>query len=523
MPSHPEGPAVHCTSESPGAIAADLLCVPVFEDDDPSHLGAVDRATGGALARGRASGEISGKLHERFFTDVSDESWLTRRLLIVGAGDRARFDVERGRSIAATAGMAARERGTARLVLHCQPANPLPGLWQALVEGVLLGAFRDTRFKSRETGPLPLRDVSLIVGEAGQTVARAEIERGVRLAGCTNLARELSNEPGNLFTPRVFADRARDLLSGSRTTVEILDEAAIASQGMGLLEGVARGSAEPPRVIVMRYEPPEAAGGPVLGLVGKGVTFDTGGISIKPADGMDRMKRDMAGGAAVVCAMRAIGELAPPIRVVGVVPAAENMPGGRALRPGDVLTAANGLRVEVLNTDAEGRLLLGDGLWLAQRLGATHLVDIATLTGACVVALGHHASGLVGSPPAWVDTVRRVADGAGERVWPLPSFDAYTAQLKSDTADLANIGGRAGGAITAGMFLKAFAGDLPWAHLDIAGTAWYEEAAPDHPKGASGVGVRTLATLPFAVAADSADGGAAGARQPPRTGAVQTV
>ena len=265
----------------------------------------------------------------------------------------------------------------------------------------------------------------------------------------------------------------------------------------GCCKGVAQGSVEPARVIVMRYEPDDVGRGPVLGLVGKGVTFDSGGISIKPADGMERMKRDMAGGAAVVCAMRAIGRLGPPVRVIGVVPAAENMPGGRAIRPGDVLTAANGKRVEVLNTDAEGRLILGDALTLAQRLGATHLVDIATLTGACVVALGHHASGLLGTPGDWVESVRQVADRAGERVWPLPVFEEYADQLKSETADLANTGGRMGGAITAGMFLKAFSGGLPWAHLDIAGTAWHEEAQAHHTKGATGVGVRLLAALPF--------------------------
>ena len=368
---------------------------------------------------------------------------------------------------------------------------------QAAVEGILLGAFRDTRFKSEDSTSPPLTAVELFFGQGTTSQMHAAVERGVLLAGCSNLARELSNEPGNLLTPRVFADRACELVTGPHTTVEVLDEHAIASEGMGLLRGVAQGSVEPPRVIVMRYAPENGASGPVLGLVGKGVTFDTGGISIKPADGMELMKRDMAGGAAVVCAMRAIGQLAPAVPVIGVVPAAENMPDGRAIRPGDVLTAANGKRIEVLNTDAEGRLILGDALTLAQRLGATHLVDIATLTGACVVALGHHASGLLGTPPAWVESVRQVADRAGERVWPLPLFEEYAEQLESETADLANTGGRPGGAITAGMFLKAFSGGLPWAHLDIAGTAWYDATRPYHTKGATGVGVRTLAMLPF--------------------------
>jgi leucyl aminopeptidase len=279
--------------------------------------------------------------------------------------------------------------------------------------------------------------------------------------------------------------------------VEILDEDKIAELGMGLLLGVARGSSEPPRLIVFRYDPPGAPEKPVLGLVGKGITFDTGGISIKPAEGMERMKDDMSGGAAVACAMRAIALLKAPMRVVGVVPATENMPGGRAIKPGDILKSAAGKTVEVINTDAEGRLILGDGLWYARRLGATHLVDVATLTGAVVVALGKYTTGLFGNSEAWINTVRRVADRAGDRVWPMPLFDDYREQIKSEIADMMNTGGRAAGSITAAMFLKEFAEGLPWAHLDIAGTAWAEDARPYLPKGPSGVAVRTLAALAF--------------------------
>jgi leucyl aminopeptidase len=235
----------------------------------------------------------------------------------------------------------------------------------------------------------------------------------------------------------------------------------------------------------------------VLGLVGKGITFDTGGISIKPADRMELMKDDMSGGAAVACAMRAIALLNAPMRVVGVVPTTENMPGGRAVKPGDILKSAAGKTVEVINTDAEGRLILGDGLWYARKLGATHLVDVATLTGAVVVALGKVTSGLFGNDDAWVDLVRRVADRAGDRAWPMPLFDDYREQIKSDIADMMNTGGRAAGSITAAMFLKEFADGLPWAHLDIAGTAWAEESKPFLPKGPSGVAVRTLAALAF--------------------------
>jgi leucyl aminopeptidase len=307
----------------------------------------------------------------------------------------------------------------------------------------------------------------------------------------------MSNEPGNTLTPREFAKRAAALAGDVGVKVEILDETQIEKLGMGLLLGVARGSAEPPRLMVFRYDPPGAPQTPVLGLVGKGVTFDTGGISIKPAEKMEQMKDDMAGGAAVACAMRAIALLKAPMRVIGVVPTTENMPGGKAIRPGDVLKSASGKTVEVINTDAEGRLILADGLWYARQLGATHLVDIATLTGAVVVALGKITSGIFGTPDAWVERVRTVADRVGDRVWPLPLFDEYKDQIKSDIADLMNTGGRAAGSITAAMFLKEFVGDVPWVHLDIAGTAWADEAKPYLPKGPSGVAVRTLAALAF--------------------------
>ncbi len=300
-----------------------------------------------------------------------------------------------------------------------------------------------------------------------------------------------------MLTPRALAERAIDIVQGSGVEIEVFDERQIEDLKMGLLLGVARGSAEPPRLIVMRHEPAGAPTDRVLGLIGKGITFDTGGISIKPADGMERMKDDMAGGAAVICAMRAIGLLGAPLRVIGVVPATENMPGGRALKPGDVITSASGKTVEVVNTDAEGRLVLGDAMWYARQLGATHLVDVATLTGACVVALGKSTSGLFGRPDAWVEHIRRIANRAGDRCWPMPTFDDYREQLDSEIADMMNVGGRPAGAITAAMFLKEFSGDLPWAHLDVAGTAWADDAKPYQPKGATGVAVRTLAELAF--------------------------
>jgi leucyl aminopeptidase len=337
----------------------------------------------------------------------------------------------------------------------------------------------------------------IVDGDDAAARLRDRVARGQLLGDCSNLSRELANEPANNLTPREFAARAAGIASEAGVAVDVLEEGQMAALGMGLLLGVARGSSEPPRLMVFRYEPPSAPAAPVLGLVGKGITFDSGGISLKPAEGMDRMKGDMTGGAAVACAMRAIALLKAPIRVIGVVPATENMPGGRAVKPGDVLKGASGKTVEVLNTDAEGRLILGDGLWYAARLGATHLVDVATLTGAIVVALGKGTSGLFGSPPSWVDQIRRVADRTGDRVWPLPLIEDYREQIKSEIADMTNTGGRPAGAITAALFLQEFAGGLPWAHLDIAGTAWADEAKPYLPKGPSGVAVRTLAELAF--------------------------
>jgi leucyl aminopeptidase len=369
-----------------------------------------------------------------------------------------------------------------------------------VAEGLTLAEFNVGSYKTSDLPP-GTAPAWTIVGSGIPNGRAAEFSEAVRrgrlLGACSNMARELANEPGNTLTPREFARRSEDAVAGNGLSVEVLDEIAIERLGMGLLLGVARGSAEPPRLMVFRHDPPGAHAGPVLGLVGKGITFDTGGISIKPAEGMERMKDDMAGGAAVVCAMRAIAALNAPVRVIGVVPTTENMPGGRAIKPGDILKSAEGKTVEVINTDAEGRLILGDGLWYARKLGATHLVDVATLTGAIVVALGKITSGLFGTPPAWVDLVRRVADRAGDRVWPMPTFDEYGDQIKSEIADLMNTGGRPAGSVTAALFLKEFAGGLPWAHLDIAGTAWLEDAKPYLQKGPSGVAVRTLAELAF--------------------------
>ncbi len=482
--------------------------MPWFTGDAPSAVPGLDAATGGDVTRALESKEFTGRLYDIFVAPIVDRSWNARRVALVGAGPAAGFGTDLARKVASAAGLSMKQRRIAAAAFLVRTGGPdgladrggAGALGQAVAEGLTLSEFNVGTYKTSDVPPGNAPGWTIVT--AGVPNGRATefseaVHRGRLLGECSNLAREMSNEPGNTLTPREFARRSEDVVAGNGLTVEVLDEIAIERLGMGLLLGVARGSAEPPRLMVFRHDPPGAPAGPVLGLVGKGITFDTGGISIKPADGMERMKDDMAGGAAVVCAMRAIAALNAPVRVVGVVPTTENMPGGRAVKPGDILKSAEGKTVEVINTDAEGRLILGDGLWYARQRGATHLVDVATLTGAIVVALGKITSGLFGTPPAWVDLVRRVADGAGDRVWPMPTFDEYGEQIKSEIADLMNTGGRPAGSVTAALFLKEFAGGLPWAHLDIAGTAWLEDAKPYLQKGPSGVAVRTLAELAF--------------------------
>jgi leucyl aminopeptidase len=491
-------PAIALSAASPADIDTDLLAVPIFEGDDlASDLRAIDAATGGALMRAQESRELRGKPFELVITPITSD-WRPARVAFIGAGPRAQFTTERLRRVAGAAALGARQRRVQRLAWLNRGDIPLLSAVQAATEGIALSAFSPDRYKSGERGAPPIDQVLIVAVSVDHPAeVEAAIERGRILGESSNMARELSNEPSNVLTPAIFADRATEICEAAGVAVEVLDEHAIAKLGMGLLLGVSRGSAEPPRVIIMRHQPAGAPASPVLGLVGKGITFDTGGISIKPADGMERMKDDMAGGAAVICAMRAISLLNAPINVIGVVPTTENMPGGRALKPGDVLTSASGKTVEVINTDAEGRLILGDGLWYAQQLGATHLVDVATLTGAAVVALGKVTSAIFGQPAEWVDVVRQASEDAGDRCWPMPLYDEYGEQLKSEIADMLNTGGRPAGACTAAMFLKEFAGGLPWAHLDVAGTAWSDEAKPWMAKGASGVAVRGLAELAF--------------------------
>ncbi|MDQ4070042.1 MAG: leucyl aminopeptidase [Actinomycetota bacterium] len=392
------------------------------------------------------------------------------------------------RAAAAFVRTAWKDRSGATTLLAAAP----PGLdeaqaAQAIAEGAALAAYRFTRYKA-DPKPCHLETVA-VVGSGDD--ARHGLDRGARIAAAVTLARDLVNEPARAMTPRRLAEMAGEIAEAEGLTLTVLDEAAIAAGGLGGLGGVAAGSHEPPRLIELVYDPPNAEG--AVALVGKGITFDSGGLSIKTAEGMETMKTDKSGAAAVLGAMSVIAALAPPVKVVGIIPATENMPGGGALKPGDVLTARNGKTIEVLNTDAEGRLVLADGLSLAVEAGVDAIIDVATLTGACVVALGRKVAGLMGNHAGWIDQVGQAAARAGEDVWPLPLPEDYRKQIDSDVADVKNIGGgRYAGALTAGLFLREFVGDVPWAHLDIAGPARSEEDEGYLQKGGTGFGVRTL-------------------------------
>jgi leucyl aminopeptidase len=492
-------PPLSLTVQPPSDLDVDVLVVASADKQVMPTVTGLDNAAGGRLEQAARAGEFSGKAFATFVTPAASADWRPARVMLVGLGPLAGCDVNQIRKWAAAAASAAREKRLTRAAFVLPGVLSGPEEAQAVAEGVTLAAFSAGIYKSDSEAIPPALEPRIVAPPVSGPLALDDLERAVSkgyiLGSCTNVARALVNEPANRMTPRIFAEAAEQVAAAVGLKVDVLDEDRIAGLNMGLLLGVARGSVEPPRVIVLRYEPAKRADGPVLGLVGKGITFDTGGISIKTAEGMHRMKTDMAGGAAVLGAMKAIAALKPDIAVIGVIPLAENMPDGKAFRPGDVIRGASGHTVEVLDTDAEGRLILGDALWYAAYLGATHLVDIATLTGACVVALGRTTSGIFGAPPFWADTLQAVTRRTGDRAWVMPVFDDYKEQLRSEIADLANVGGRAGGAITAALFVKEFAAGLPWAHLDIAGTAWADDTQPYQPKGPTGVGVRTLAEL----------------------------
>jgi leucyl aminopeptidase len=451
----------------------------------------IDKATGGALSKLAASGELTGKPLEMTLLHFAP-GVAAQRVLIVGAGKREKFGTAELRRLASAAIRYLKSRSVKRLAFLARENDRSAAAAEAVTEGLLLGSFDGDAYKTDRKNS-SIESAALLGFDAAGKVGA---DRGRIIAEAQNFTRSLGNEPSNLLTPSLLAERAQAMAREAGLAVEILDEKRLAELKMGTLLGVASGSVEPPRMIVITYTPSNAKPeGPVLALVGKAVTFDTGGISIKPANDMEKMKFDMAGGAAMLGVMRVLAQLKPAIKVICIIPSVENMPGGRAQKPGDVQIAMSGKSVEVINTDAEGRLILADALHYARQLGATHIVDAATLTGAIVVALGHVNTGVFGTDDAFTQKVLACAKVAGEKMWHLPLDDEYRDLIKSTIADIQNVGGRWGGAISAAWFLREFTGDTPWVHLDIAGTAWLDDAKPWMGKGGTGVAVRTLVEL----------------------------
>jgi leucyl aminopeptidase len=441
-----------------------------------------------------ASGEVTGKLFEMTLVHHPAD-FAARRVLLAGAGPAAKFTSAELRRVSAAAARHLKSRSLGKIAIWLEAEWSGPEHAQAAVEGAIAGDYEPDRYKTEKKDGKSVEHFTVAAPGGGAGLESA-MERGRVAAEAQNFTRGLATEPANKLTPMLLAQAAEQMAAAEGLECEVLDQDRMRQLGMGSLLGVAMGSAEPPALIVLRYVPvTKTASASHLGLVGKGVTFDTGGISIKPADGMEKMKYDMAGGAAVIGAMRALAQLKPAIPVTGVIPAVENMPGSRAQRPGDIVTTLSGKTIEVINTDAEGRLILADALTYAKRLGCTHLVDTATLTGAIVVALGHINAGAFSNDDRLVERVLAAANAAGEKTWRMPLDEDYKEQLKSAFADIANVGGRPGGSITAALFLREFAGDTPWVHLDIAGMAWLDEAKPYMAKGPTGVGVRTFVNL----------------------------
>ena len=459
---------------------------------------AVDSALGGAITDLIAEGDISGKRGENTLI-YSLGQLPARRVVVAGLGKRSDFDTDVARQVNAEVARLLASKGVKSYstILHGAGVAGLDAAEsaQAAAEGIGLGLYSFEKYKS-DAKDSPIEDVNVIEFDGSKLDAVTHgTGRGTVIAEAVNLAREMGNEPANYMTPTRMAEIALDVAQESRMELTVLDRSDIERLGMGSFAGVAQGTEEPPKFIVIRYTGDPDNPDNNLGLLGKGITFDSGGLDLKSAAGMLTMKSDMSGGACVIGAMKAIGAIRPRINVWGIVPATENMPGRRAQRPGDVVRAMNGKTIEIGNTDAEGRLVLADALCYAVENGLTRIVDVATLTGAIGVALGSGATGVFGNDQAWVDEIVQTGDSVGERMWQLPTFPSYTEEYRSDIADIKNTGGRGAGAITGALIIGEFAGDARWAHLDIAATTRTTAVKGINPKGSTGVPVRTLIEL----------------------------
>jgi len=465
-------------------------------------LGAVDKALDGAVSRLLKQGTVKGKANE--ITTIHALGKLRAdRVILAGLGNRRDFSAAGLRRAAAAACREATKQGLRHLAI-ADPGTPAAGsktgaVGQALSEGAHLGAYDFIKYRSKPEKPDKLARISVVTERRRFKELNQGIARGNIIAAAVMTARDMVNEPSNNMTAGDLARIAGELAADSGLEATILERKDIEELGMGCLLGVNRGSQEPPRFIILKYRGRESDTFDIA-LVGKGITFDSGGISLKPSEGMGEMKSDMAGGAAVIAALDAIARLKPKVNAVALVPATDNLPDGNALKPGDVLRALSGQTVEIMNTDAEGRLALADALGYANTLKVKRIVDVATLTGACVVALGEICTGAFGNNRALMNKVLAAAGKAGEKTWQMPMYEEYREQNKSEVADIKNTGGRWGGAITAAQFLHEFAGKTPWVHLDIAGTAMSKQEKGDLAKGATGTPVRTLVNLVLSLA-----------------------
>ncbi|HET8889040.1 MAG TPA: leucyl aminopeptidase [Candidatus Angelobacter sp.] len=466
------------------------------KDKPEPRLAVKDAALEKAVADLVASGEVTGKAFETALLH-RPQGLKAKRLLVVGAGKAKTFSHAEVRKAAGSAIRALKPKAIKSCAFVVpELASGAENAVRTIVEGALVADFDPDTYRS-DRKDQSVKEIT-VVAPAGADVGsdpgklQNALTQGRIIGESQNFTRELVNEPSNRLTPTMLADRAKKMCDAVGLKCELMGPDKIKEMKMGAFWSVAQGSDEEPRLIVMRYEPQGAPEKPVLGLVGKGITFDTGGISIKPADGMEKMKYDMAGGAAMIGAMRAIALLKPKVKVIGIVCATENMPSGKAQKPGDVQIAMSGKSIEIINTDAEGRLVLADGLYYARTLGCTHLIDAATLTGACVVALGYANAGVFANDEDAYQHFTQALQRSGEKFWRLPLDQEYLDQIRSSIADIMNTGGRWGGASTAAVFLKEFVDDTPWLHLDIAGTAWMEENKSWIAKGPSGIGVRSL-------------------------------
>jgi leucyl aminopeptidase len=474
-------------------VKADALVVTIYEGEkaDEGALKELDERTGGIVSEMLGTDEMRGKKNDTVYI-YKPSNLRADRLLLVGAGKREHFSLDTIRKVAGSAARFLRGKGARSMAILRRSQLEIGNSAQAAVEGVLLGLFEPDMYKTENKEERRIDELILLAANSGSEDALAQgVERGRIIGEAVNFARDLSNEPSSTLTPTELAERSKETATRFGLDIDVLDETRMKELGMGALLGVARGSDEPAKMIVLRHTGDEA-NAEVIAIVGKGITFDSGGISIKPAEGMEKMKYDMSGAAATLAAMRAIAQLKPRANVIGVMPTTENMPSGRAYKPGDVLRAMSGKTIEVINTDAEGRLILADAITYARKLGATKIIDLATLTGAVSVALGTINVAILGNDQLFVDEVRGAAREVGERFWQLPLDKDYREMIKSDIADIKNSAGRNAGTITAAYFLREFAEDTPWVHLDIAGTAWENDRKPYMSKGPTGVAIRTL-------------------------------